>query len=231
MQPAAAPRGRAAARHVNTQHRAEHVEPDEQRRDTLGVLHVAQYPLRDHRRERKRRRGEHRARGARTHEQPHRGERDDHEQVDRGAVHAGDVGDRPVRAAWRRRRRRADRPRSRGCPRSRRRSSTRTRRAPRASVCAAPRAGGSGAGAVGRAVPHAAARRSMSASASRKWPVTLTHSEPHLHRDPAEDRFAPEEPEQDPREPDEVVAARAEPVRAEQGRTRAGCRSRPRRCG
>ena len=40
----------------------------------------------------------------------------DDEQVDRRAVHAGEVGDRDASAAWRRGRRRAGRPRSRACP-------------------------------------------------------------------------------------------------------------------
>ena len=47
-------------------HRAEHVEADEQRRDPLEVLHVAQHALRDHRRERDRRGVEHAARCAPT---------------------------------------------------------------------------------------------------------------------------------------------------------------------
>ena len=63
-------------------HRAEHVEAHEHRGNRLGVLDVAENALRDHRRDRDRRGGEHGARRARSHEHDRGREREHDEQVD-----------------------------------------------------------------------------------------------------------------------------------------------------
>ena len=43
-------------------------------------------------------------------------------------------------------------------------------------------------------------------SASRKWLITLNHASCTFYRDAADDRFAPEEAEQDPREALQITA-------------------------
>jgi len=67
-------------------HGAEHVEPDEQGRDLLEVLHVAEDTLGRHHRDRDRRDGEDAVRRTRAYQPDHEHERERDEHVDRCAV-------------------------------------------------------------------------------------------------------------------------------------------------
>ena len=125
--------------------------------------------------DRERRGVEHRTRRSRPHEHARRHERDHDEQVDRRAVHAREVGDRPREAASRRDRRRAARRRSRACPGSRPPIVHTYTTAHERSARAARRSGTRGP-AASPARWRICSATLTSASASRKWLITLTHA-------------------------------------------------------
>ena len=180
------------------QHRAEHVEADEHRRNRLGVLHVAEDSLRDHRRDRERRRVEHDARRARS-------------ARARRVVTSVSTTSRSTDAPW---------TRARSVIGMFRRLASRSPPCGPAAVTSVPsdhdadrphvhdaheRSARVGAttGTRGPSGSRARCRHPQRDAHEREREQEVAHHahprELHLDRDAAEDRLAPEEPEEDPR--------------------------------